>query len=675
MGGHRVPRERCDWPGCNRIVVARWMEAHRLTHHNARGHPAALPVPVSAPTALPVVSDATTQLMPIAQIVALMEAAGARILPGCGGTWTLRGAHRLDPQMLEALRYRRNEIVGYLRQRVTQSESFALRDYQIEAVETLANPPAGITRSLMVLATGGGKTIVFASLLDRVLQPGQRGLVLAHREELLTQARDKIAMVAPSLQVEIEQADLRASKKWNSQERGVVVASVQSMRGARLQQWAPDAFSTVIIDECHHSAAKTYGAIIEHFGCMSGNTRLIGVTATPKRSDGVALGAIFQEIAFERHIREMISDGYLVPIRAWQVRTGTDLRQVKITAGDYNARQLEQAVNNERRNYEILGAYEQYGAGLQAVVFCAGVSHAQALAKLFTARGHPALAMWGMMRSEERTAALESYARGVTRVLTNHSLLSEGWDSPQTQCLILARPTKSELVYTQQLGRALRPYPGKDYMVAVDVADVTAGKSLVNAATLAGLPQMFDPKGGDVHAMSLGLDEIDPRLHRNVTDRATLERLLAKTKAGMSVAQIDVFAAIAIDETIRSLSHFAWVSTGIDRWAVRADKGFTYEIHVDVLEQYVLTHLESMTVLETSGSKAVAFSGADRYIRRHHAEKEGFLDVRAHWRKAEASEKQITLLGRLAQGLEIPPNLSKGDASRLIDSLIYARRR
>jgi len=531
-----------------------------------------------------------------------------------------------------------------------------------------------------VLPTGSGKTIIFAALLDRFLQNGERALVLAHREELLTQARDKIAFAAPSLHVEIEQAASFASRThpasslFEDRERSVVVGSMQTLRGKRLKEWEPDAFRIIILDEAHHATGGAYIDILTHFGCLGGLTRLVGVTATPKRTDGIGLGTIFQEIAVEYGIRDMIYCGYLVPIRAWQVQTTIDLRSVKTTAGDYAVGELEEAVNTEKRNYDIASAYEQYANGMQGVVFCAGVQHSHNVAGIFNQRSIAAEPVWGDMGREARAKALARYHSGETRVLTNYGILTEGWDAPETQCIILARPTKSELLYTQMLGRALRLHPGKEYMVAIDVADVTSGKSLVTVATLAGLPPKFDPKGGDLYDMAEGLEEIDPRLHRLTTDRETLDKVLAKVKSGMSVAEIDLFAIIARDETLSDFTGFTWLSVGEDRWSLRADKEKTYDIHVDALGRYVLTHTESKAVLRVNKNKKKAFAFADRFIADNHREKLFALDASARWRSAPASEKQIDLIAKLSHGTEIPENITKGDASLLIDSLMLAKK-
>lgn len=557
--------------------------------------------------------------------------------------------------------------------------AFALRDYQERTVSALLSPPEGVTRSLCVMATGGGKTVVFAALLDQLLKPGERGLVLAHREELLTQARDKIAFAAPTLHVEIEQAASRASRThpqdtlFEDRQRAVVVGSVQTMQGRRLESWERDAFSIVIIDEAHHALAESYLAILAHFNCLPGSTRLVGVTATPGRTDGVGLGRVFQEIAVEYGIRDLIARKHLVPIRAWQVATQTNLAQIKITAGDYAAGQLEEAVNNDPRNFEIVAAYERYAMGMQGVIFCAGVAHAKDVADRFNDRGIKTEAVWGDMPKEERQGAFERYHSGATRLLSNMNLLTEGWDAPQTQCIVLARPTKSELLFTQMLGRGLRLHPGKDHMVAIDLADITSGKGLVTVSSLVGMPKHFDPQGGNVFDMEKDLEEIDPRLQRLATDRETLDKIITKVKAGLSVAEIDLFAAISRDVTMIEFSNLGWLSVGKEHWRLRADTNKTYEIRIDTLGKYVISHVESGEILGKASEKIAAFSRTDKYISQHHFDKIGYLDVRARWREGDASEKQLELLARIARGMKIPEGLTKGDASILIDSIMQAK--
>jgi hypothetical protein len=370
----------------------------------------------------------------------------------------------------------------------------------------------------------------------------------------------------------------------------------------------------------------------------------------------------------------MIARGYLVPIKAQLVESKVDLSRVRTTAGDYAAGDLEAAVNTQDRNHAIVAAYEEHAEGMQAVTFCAGVEHAKEIARLFNDRSIPAEAVWGEMERSERTAALSRYQRRETRILTNMGVLTEGWDAPETQCVILARPTQSRLLLTQMIGRGTRLHPGKEHMLVLDVADVVAGRTLATAVTLAGLPSKFKAKGGSIFEMAEAFEEIDPRLHAQAMDRETLERILKKVKTGMSVAEIDLFATIRRDDALRAFSALSWLAIGDERWSIKADTGRTYEIHVDALGRYVLTHVESKNSIVLGNDKRKAFLRVDSYIHKNHRERLALLDASARWRSAPASEKQRALIKELSPGEEIPPDLTKGDAAMLLDALMIARR-
>ena len=585
-------------------------------------------------------------------------------------------------------------ISGFLVAVCSMLSPLKLRGYQQAAVSALLSPPEGVTRSLAILPTGSGKTVIFAVFIDQYLQPGKRALVLAHREELLQQACATISDSTTSLHVELEQGGTFASRGdvalSNGKDRSVVVASVQTMKGKRLSEWDPASFDAIIVDEAHHVTASGYSKILSHFGCLDERgTRLVGVTATPKRSDGIALGNVFQEVAIEYSIREMINQGHLVPIRAWRVKTKTDLSLVKSAGkGDYNVEQLEKAVDTEDRNNEIVSAYNKFANGTQCVVFCAGVSHSRRVAEQFNINGVCAEAVWGDMDVTSRAETLRRYQLGETRVLTNYAILTEGWNSPETQCIILARPTKSELVYTQMLGRGLRRHPGKNYMVAIDFADVTSGKSVVSTAGLTGLPQSFDPDGGDVLEMADALAAIDPRLHRLAKDRLSLQELGRKIASGLSAKQIDpvFFPEIDGDDSLSSLTKLRWVCLEERRWSIKAAPWATYDICVDILGQYVVTLTKTWDntpkiVLHAGPSKDTAFKLADQDIEERYRGRIYVLLTNAKWRKEPASEKQIEVIAsKTGLGVEDieeinggKGKLSRGDASDIIEALIEAK--
>ena len=330
----------------------------------------------------------------------------------------------------------------------------SLRDYQEQTLAALGSPEA-TDADLVVCATGGGKTIIFAELLNRSLKPGQRALVLAHRDELIDQAVEKIRMVAPDLVIDREKAEHRAPRHismFGTGERSVVVASVQTLRAKRLSEWPKDAFSLIVCDEAHHATAISYTTIFDYFGC-----RRIGVTATPSRTDGKPLGDVFKRIAVDFGIRHLVQRGWLVPVNAQVVRSSVDLSDVKITAGDYAQGELERAVNVDDRNELILAAIEKFGEGRQTIVYAAGVDHAKVLAEDLSRLGISAEPIWGEMDKALRKDSLARFRAGGIRVLTNFGVLTEGFDEPKVGCIVLARPTQSELLLCQMIGRGTRP--------------------------------------------------------------------------------------------------------------------------------------------------------------------------------------------------------------------------
>jgi superfamily II DNA or RNA helicase len=269
-----------------------------------------------------------------------------------------------------------------------RAQGLRLRPYQLEAVEAACAPMPNIWCRIIQMATGGGKTLVIAAILDRLLLPGQSALVLAHRDELLSQAIAEIEGHLPGILVEREQAGNRATRMGEtsaslfdgsgSDQRRVVVASVQSMQRNRLESFVPTEFSVVVVDEVHHAIAPSYRRIMEYFGCFDDAQRvpLIGVTATSERTDRVGLDNLFQAMSSSHGIRDLIEQGHLCTIRALSIRTETDLRGIKMTAGDFNVAQLEEKTNTAQRNARIIAAHKKYARDRPTLCFATGVDHA-----------------------------------------------------------------------------------------------------------------------------------------------------------------------------------------------------------------------------------------------------------------------------------------------------------
>jgi superfamily II DNA or RNA helicase len=564
------------------------------------------------------------------------------------------------------------------------NSGMSLRPYQEAAIAAAIKPNVDIWRRLLVLATGAGKTVCAAEIINRALRPGRRALFLAHRDELITQAKAEIEGFVSDLHVEIEQADNRATRtKKLKKRRHVVVGSVQTLQRNRLQSWPQDAFDLIIIDEAHHSSANSYQSIVEHFGCLDDarRTPLIGVTATPMRSDNVGLDVLFQEISASYNIRDLIEQGYLCDIRALSVRTETDLRSIKVTAGDYNARELEDAADNDERNALILAAHRKYAMDRPTIVFATGVAHAKHLADLFNASGVPAEAMYGAMEDDARRDALERYRTGKTRVLTNCALLSEGFNAPQTSCIILGRPTKSSVIITQAIGRGTRLYPGKSDCLIIDVRDVVSGKNLFTAASLAGLPAEFQLAGKDMFKTAKAyaeLEKLSPVLARQSVTAEAVEKNLQLATELMRTREIDLLqrkqrAEAKAPQLPVYRSPFMWYPAGgiVGRYEVSPDAGeTTYSIwrtcEDNVWCAAVSVKYGDIEILGEYPDAATALHATDQRIIATH-ENTIIIERNAAWTRAPASPKQ---LAALAQYGPLPQHgLTKGEAALRLNTL------
>jgi len=334
-----------------------------------------------------------------------------------------------------------------------------LRPYQKECIDAV--PERG--RFLIQMATGSGKTVCFS----RIPRKG-KVLILSHRDELVRQP-----IKYYDVPVGIEQG----VNKSNGEE--IVSASVQSLV-RRLNRFTRDEFDMVIVDECHHASSPTYQKIIEHF-----NPRLLlGFTATPNRADGTGLDKIFDDIIFERDLEWGIKNGYLSDIYALRVDIGYDLRNVASKLGDYAQDELEKAVNIESANKAIADAYHKYAKG-QTLIFAVSVEHAKNIAKAIPGAEY-------VVGGEKREETLKRFKEGKLRCLVNCMIFTEGTDLPNIETIIMARPTQSNVLYTQAVGRGTRLYPGKEELTLIDCVGASR-LNLCTAPTLLGLdPQIMD---------------------------------------------------------------------------------------------------------------------------------------------------------------------------------------
>ena len=355
---------------------------------------------------------------------------------------------------------------------------YRMRAYQIAAIEAVERALAdGCRKPVLALATGLGKTVVFSELLRRRNGPA---LVLAHRDELVRQAAEKIRSVWPEVDLGIVKGE------EDEFDKPVVVASVQSLTAKRLNRWSPDRFGTVVVDEAHHASAPSYLRILNF---LEPELRL-GVTATPFRGDKTTLEGVFDRVVYSFGLKDGIREGFLSDIRAFRVKSETSLDAVATRAGDFAQGALEKTLDTDERNRAIVGTYREKTPGKRALVFAAGVSHAHALAAEFARAGFPSGAVDGSMDLGERQRILGALSSGEILVVTNFGVLTEGFDCPAIETVVLARPTKSLVLFTQMVGRGSRPSPetGKSHMTLIDVVDQTRRHRLVSIADLVGMP-------------------------------------------------------------------------------------------------------------------------------------------------------------------------------------------
>ena len=331
-----------------------------------------------------------------------------------------------------------------------------LRPYQQEAKAAVLEQWEQVRRTLLVLPTGCGKTVVFAKITEEMVRRGSRVLILAHRGELLTQAADKLHAVS-GLNCSVEKAEESCLSSWFR----VTVGSVQTlMRDKRLGQFSPDYFGTIVVDEAHHVLSDGYQRVLEHFP----DAKVLGVTATPDRGDMRNLGSFFESLAYEYTLPQAIREGYLCPIRALTIPLQLDLSSVGISGGDFKVGDLGTALDPYLES--IASEMEKHCQGRKTVVFLPLVKTSQKFCDLLNARGFRAAEVNG--GSKDREEVLKDFSDGRYDVLCNSMLLTEGWDCPSVDCVIVLRPTKVRSLYCQMVGRGTRLSPGKDHLLLLD---------------------------------------------------------------------------------------------------------------------------------------------------------------------------------------------------------------
>ena len=548
-----------------------------------------------------------------------------------------------------------------------------LRPYQEEALQAVVdNLCAGVRQQLLVLATGLGKTVIAAQLptVLKDLAPGKL-LFVAHRNELLTQAMDKIQTWNPNLKIGLEKAESHADPDCD-----VIIACNASIGRAGSTRMAHfwESISVIVIDEVHHAVADSYLNIINDSGVLlpDSNKVLIGLTATPKRKnrarttqanllddeDLISLKSIFKKIVFSYTIRRGIKQGYLAPLHGFRINTKTSLDNVKTTAGDFQVDQLSETVNTVERNTQIVKAWKDNVKDKQTLCFTVDVQHAKDLADTFLRNGVMAQPIYG--DDSQRSEKLKWFESGKIQVLCNCALLIEGFDSPAVACIVLARPTKSSSLYTQMVGRGTRLKEGKENCTVLDICDNYRRCSLVTLPSLVGLNADMDLGGSSVTAVAEKMEALTERY-----PTVDLSHLTDITKVDAYIESLDLFAA-PYTEDVKEFSKLTWMGCSDGSYVLqipekkelkdaKAFSQFKHErlqITPNDLDEFELS-ISSVSVeakkLGIYNSLKEAFESADEVMSRCRADRMKLVTRESDWHANPASDPAKKLLRSLSR--------------------------
>lgn len=603
----------------------------------------------------------------------------------------------------------------------TAPTTYSIRPYQDQMIgAAYASLKKGTNRVLEKAPTGTGKTVTFASLLadPRMLDwlsqfPGKsHALVIAHREELLDQAAEKIRAINPTKLVSIEQGERMANLYSD-----VVVASIQTLaardcrRLFRLLSGGMQ-FRIVIVDEAHHAAARTYRQVFHHLGFLPSlaaeaddkdladeqratalenrlahwdavapkDRLLLGVTATPNRSDSVGLSCVFQTIAFSYALKDAINDGYLVPIVAHTIETDTSLDNVRTTAGEFNQKDLAETVNTPQRNAEAVAAWKHLalrdGAARPTIGFTVDVQHAHDAADMFQRAGIRAMPVSGETPKEDRRLLLRQFSEGQLDMLLNCMVLTEGTDLPRASAILHLKPTRSATLYEQMTGRGLRLFPGKEDCLVIDMVDIASKHTLQAAPMLYGLPPMLDVQGKTLREAEEEFDRLREG-HEGVDFDALLKGVTSLGDLGKKLATLNVWNVEPLPEGILAASTLDWVRNGE---VLRLSYPWLDGNESLLVQKDMLGHWDVVTTFRPRDSHEVrqrtivtgvrelleATVRAEQYVATQRGQVVNMKRRDASWKGAPATPKQKAFLQRLKVPFN-PQTISKGEAGRLID--------
>lgn len=550
------------------------------------------------------------------------------------------------------------------------------RPYQAEAIDNFYSAlEKGIKRQLFFCCTGSGKTFMTCRLIDDAVKRGERVLVLVERTVLADQWKKSILKYNPDLSVGIEM-NVNKSKKKND----VVIASLQTLgrkNSKRIKTFEPDEFKFCVCDEAHYFPTPQGIRVLEYFNMghesFDPDHKLLLLTATPERADGVSLGYLCDDITMEYTISHAIKDGWLVEPVVHTIKTGTDISSVPKTKNDFNLKQLSQTVNVDGRNGLILKSYIKYLNGIKTLIFTAGVDHAYTLQSIFADHGIRSEVIEANTPKDDRDKWIDEFKSGSLDIILNHNTVSVGFDSTEVRGLMIARPIGSSGLLTQILGRVLRPsitafvdmfdtpterkaaidVSVKPHAIVLDFEDTVKSDKIVTIGSLFGCSPNLNISG--------------KRLFKEVVE--PLERL--QKDKGVDVSKIENLDEIEViaekkkleisslrtPPEIESLSSRTWVSAGEDIYeilygkenkALIVEKDSTKSLLIDREEWVLYEHDTKSGVtkrLQSFYNLSAAIKNADEYAERK--EWDTLWKEKKKWMSGGVTESQFNFLMKL----------------------------
>lgn len=580
----------------------------------------------------------------------------------------------------------------YSRFRISQVAEVAVRSvvpgprvptYDVLCVEQHSNFVAN-----GMIVHNSGKTVIFSCLQQFVpIMPGRQRWFLAHRDELIAQMAGTLQRLNPDLKVGVEKERFQHDADCD-----LVVGSVQTLGviGRRHERIDVARVDGVTADEAHHFTSPMFKGVLRFFRVLKGDPTedrsklLLGVTATPNRSDNIGLEELFDEIVYSKDIRAMIREGWLAKIIAHQISTSVDLTGISVRRGDFVTRQLERAVNVEQRNKLIVDKYLELGENEPGIAFAVDVRHSHDLAIVFRKHGINAQPASGQTPEAERKRLLKAHQSGEVKVLVSCGIYNEGVDLPWASIGMLARPTASGLLLRQMIGRLLRLYPApedgppiKTRAKILDFVDNTSRHSVCQLASLVGLPAKMKLNGESLTVIADAVDAIKEKSKVALPDFSSLAELRT------TVRLIDLLGAPSAPPELEGLSKLLWIKTHTGYELVLPE--YILSIRETGLGQYVVMRrvrgVESYMASHSKLEGAIVF--AESLVP---PQERVLVSKTVKWRSLEATEKQIKKLAKIERELVhkfpgytefqdfIRANYNRGDVSNIIDRKVAQNR-